>query len=142
MTIEEKIDKYLNEEKLDESISAIVGVLLGLLIADALGLYGAGGHYDEPIWKNLKRGRFANSKLLINYVKEKWNDMKIRRQVSKLANDPDISEILSDKMDGRKIKSGKEQDVLNILKSKIDKDNSYKELRDLLDKIYIYKKEK
>jgi len=49
MTIEEKIDKYLNEEKLDESISAIVGVLLGLLIADALGLYGAGGHYDEPI---------------------------------------------------------------------------------------------
>ena len=129
-----KLEELMEEEVLEESVvlTGITGILLGILITDAIGLNTATDHPEKNFFAALKAGRFGGAKTAIAAIKKKLSDRKLKKQVEKLANDPEVREMIDNNMSGRAFKSGKKNESMALLNKKM-KGSSYDEIRDILD---------
>jgi len=122
-------------EQLDEVIiTGLIGMFLGIVITDAIGLLGLQYNPNKGLWQNLKDARWAGVIELKQLIKSTIENAKFVAQVKKLENDPEVIEMMKNNMSGRSFKPGKKNESVALLHKKLKK-SDYAEIRKLLDVI-------
>lgn len=130
-----KTFKQLNEELMQEDLGMIsgpVGLLLGVILVDALGISGAGAFPEKSIMGSIKAGRWTFSKAIAAKVKDAIKNAKIKKEMSALAKDPEVQDLMQNMMQGRAFKPGMKDKGMEILRRK---GKNVKEVRDLIDEL-------